>query len=64
MPNAYSSMLDFFQLVHSLPGYEEQPLLVEREKDYSDRMVSWEAGRDNEMVEKMRQELIEVSKTE
>ena len=64
MPNSYKSMLDFFQLVHTLPGYEEKPLLVEADMDYGDRLVSWEVGKDSEMLEKMRQELIEVSKVE
>ena len=63
MPNAFTSMLDFFQLVHSLPGYGEQPLLVEPESD-GDRMVTWEVAGDQEMVEKMRKAMIEVSKEE
>lgn len=64
MPNAYTSMLEFFQLVHNLPGYEEKPILVEQEADDSDRIVSWEAAGDQEMVEKMQKAMREVSKVE
>ena len=64
MPNVYKSMLAYFQLVHNLPGYEERPLIVEPDEDYSKTTVSWEAGRDSESVGTMPQNLIEVSKVE
>ena len=65
MPNAYTSMLEFFQLTRNLPGYEEQPLSIEREDTVDDgRIVKWEAAGDQEMVEKMQRAMVEVSKVE
>ena len=65
MPQAYTSILDFFQLVNNLPGYEEQPILLERENDDDGaRVVKWEDGRDSQMVEQLGRELVTVSKIE
>ncbi len=64
MPQAYTAMLDFFQLVFLLPGYQERPILMEPEEDGSIKVVKWEGGKDSETLEKLTEELVSVSKIE
>ena len=62
MPNAYTSMLEFFQLVHTLPGFEEKPLLVEQESGEVDDADDWEVVTgDQRMVKEMQEALVEAT---
>ena len=70
MPKAKLCFLEFFMRVFLHPGYEEWPEGEgPNDKDFEEfrkqvSVVKWEEGRDSEAVEKMRQELIKVSKIE
>ena len=44
MPRAYKAMLEYFQLFHDVPEYEEAALNVDANEEETGRMVKWIEG--------------------
>jgi len=53
MPRAFRSMLSFFQLVHTVPGYAEVPIEVKEDGVKSSDVVKWMAGQKEEANERV-----------